>query len=83
MRAICKHLGLTLQRERYLADNFDGIFDGLEKRTYDAVISGTTITPDRSADCAVFEALPGIQSGSRGQSAADAESHLGRGPARA
>lgn len=48
IRAICRQLGLTLQRERYLADNFDGIFDGLEKRTYDAVISGTTITPERS-----------------------------------
>ncbi len=49
IRAICNHLGLTLHRERYLADNFDGIFDGLEKAAYDAVISGTTITPDRSA----------------------------------
>ena len=49
MRAICKHLGLTLRRERYLADNFDGIFVGLEKGTCDAVISGTTITPDRCA----------------------------------
>jgi len=48
MRAICKQLGLNLQRERYLADDFNGIFDGLEKRTYDAVISGTTITPERS-----------------------------------
>src|ERR1035441_2465754 len=49
MRSICKKLGLVLQRERYQADNFDGIFDGLEKRSYDAVISGTTITPDRSS----------------------------------
>jgi polar amino acid transport system substrate-binding protein len=49
IRAICGQLGLTLRRERYLADNFDGIFDGLEKGRYDAVISGTTITPDRSA----------------------------------
>lgn len=49
MRALCNHLGLALHRERYLADNFDGIFEGLEKGTYDAVISGTTITPDRSA----------------------------------
>lgn len=48
MRAICNHLGLTLYRERYLADNFDGIFDGLENGKYDAVISGTTITSDRS-----------------------------------
>lgn len=47
MRAICAHLGLQLQRQRYLADNFDGIFDGLASQTCDAVISGTTITPDR------------------------------------
>ena len=49
MRAICAHLGLQLQRQRYLADNFDGIFDGLTQGRCDAVISGTTITPDRSA----------------------------------
>lgn len=49
MRAICAHLGLQLQRQRYLADDFDGIFDGLAKQNCDAVISGTTITPDRSA----------------------------------
>src|SRR5271165_616504 len=48
MRAVCARLGLTLQRQRYLADNFDGIFDGLAKKTCDAVISGTTITPDRA-----------------------------------
>jgi polar amino acid transport system substrate-binding protein len=49
MRAICAHLGLQLQRQRYVADNFDGIFDGLAMRSCDAVISGTTITPDRAA----------------------------------
>jgi polar amino acid transport system substrate-binding protein len=49
MHAICAHLGLQLQRQRYLADNFDGIFDALAKRSCDAVISGTTITPGRSA----------------------------------
>ena len=48
MRAICGQLGLSLSRTRYRADNFDGIFDGLSKQTCDAVISGTTITPDRS-----------------------------------
>lgn len=48
MRAVCARLNLKLQRERYLADNFDGIFDGLTNKKYDAVISGTTITPDRS-----------------------------------
>jgi ABC-type amino acid transport substrate-binding protein len=49
MRAICAHLGLQLQRQRYLADNFDRIFDGLKNGICDAVISGTTITPDRAA----------------------------------
>jgi ABC-type amino acid transport substrate-binding protein len=48
IRAICQQLGLRLEAERYLADNFDGIFDGLESGKYDAVISGTTITPDRA-----------------------------------
>ncbi|MGC1783116.1 MAG: ABC transporter substrate-binding protein [Acidobacteriaceae bacterium] len=49
MQAICTHLGLTLQRVRFQGDNFNDIFDGLEKGTCDAVISGTTITPERSA----------------------------------
>jgi ABC-type amino acid transport substrate-binding protein len=49
MRAICAQLGLALQPEAYTGDDFNGIFDGLAKRTYDAVISGTTITPERAA----------------------------------
>ena len=49
MRAICAQLGLTLQPMPYSGDDFNGIFDGLAKRTCDAVISGTTITPQRSA----------------------------------
>ncbi len=49
MRGICALLGLTLQPVRYSGDDFNGIFDGLAKRTCDAVISGTTITPERSA----------------------------------
>ena len=49
MRAICAQLGLALQPVRYSGADFNGIFDGLAKRSYDAVISGTTITPDRSA----------------------------------
>src|SRR5262249_27020710 len=49
MRAICAQLGLVLQPVRYSGDDFNGIFDGLANRSYDAVISGTTITPDRSA----------------------------------
>jgi len=32
---------------KYAGDDFNGIFDGLAKRRYGAVISGTTITPDR------------------------------------
>src|SRR5215475_4831525 len=49
MRAICAQLGVTLQPVRYSGDDFNGIFDGLGKRSYDAVISGTTITPERAA----------------------------------
>ena len=49
MRAICAQLGLTLQPQAYSGDDFNGIFDGLAKRTCDAVISGTTITPERAA----------------------------------
>src|SRR5262249_22056555 len=48
MRAICSQLGLALQTVRYSGDDFNGIFEGLSKRNYDAVISGTTITPERS-----------------------------------
>ena len=49
MRAICAQLGLVLQPVRYSGDDFNGIFDGLADRSYDAVISGTTITPERAA----------------------------------
>jgi polar amino acid transport system substrate-binding protein len=49
MRAICAQLGLTLQPVPYAGDDFNGIFEGLAKGTCDAVISGTTITPERSA----------------------------------
>lgn len=48
IQAICTQMGLTLQRDRYLGSDFDGIFEGLEKPTCDAVISGTTITPGRA-----------------------------------
>jgi polar amino acid transport system substrate-binding protein len=37
MRAICAQLGLTLQPMPYSGDDFNGIFDGLAKRTCDAV----------------------------------------------
>src|SRR5215471_7318872 len=49
MRALCAQLGLALQPVRYSGADFNGIFDGLAKGSYDAVISGTTITPERSA----------------------------------
>jgi ABC-type amino acid transport substrate-binding protein len=48
MRAISTQLGLALQPVRYAGDDFNGIFDGLAKGQHDAVISGTTITPERA-----------------------------------
>jgi ABC-type amino acid transport substrate-binding protein len=47
MQAICRPLGLTWRLVKYRGDDFNGIFDGLVDATYDAVISGTTITPER------------------------------------
>jgi polar amino acid transport system substrate-binding protein len=49
MRAACRQLGLALRPVSYSGNDFNGIFAGLAKRTCDAVISGTTITPERSA----------------------------------
>jgi ABC-type amino acid transport substrate-binding protein len=49
MRAVCGQLDLALRPLSYSGDDFNGIFDGLAQRTCDAVISGTTITPERSA----------------------------------
>jgi polar amino acid transport system substrate-binding protein len=49
MRAVCAQLGLKLRPLPYAGDDFNGIFAGLAERTCDAVISGTTITPERSA----------------------------------
>jgi polar amino acid transport system substrate-binding protein len=48
MRHICKTLNVRLRTVAYTGSNFNGIFDGLARREYDAVISGTTITPDRA-----------------------------------
>jgi ABC-type amino acid transport substrate-binding protein len=49
MRAVSARFGVALQPVRYSGGDFNGIFDGLAKRSYDAVISGTTITPERAA----------------------------------
>jgi Bacterial extracellular solute-binding proteins, family 3 len=46
---ICRQMGLTLEPVRFTGTNFNDIFDYLEHGTCDAVISGTTITPERSA----------------------------------
>jgi polar amino acid transport system substrate-binding protein len=48
IRHICATLNLHLRTVAYTGSNFNGIFDGLAHREYDAVISGTTITRDRS-----------------------------------
>jgi ABC-type amino acid transport substrate-binding protein len=47
MEAVCHHLGLRREPMRFEGDDFNHIFDGLAEKTCDAVISGTTITPER------------------------------------
>src|ERR1700738_1016286 len=49
MRAVCKELHLAMRPLAYSGDDFNGIFDAVMKRECDAVISGTTITPERAA----------------------------------
>ena len=49
MHAVCGKLGLALRPVAYTGEDFNGIFEGLAQRTCDAVISGTTITPERAA----------------------------------
>jgi len=49
MRAVCGRLGLELQPVAFDGDDFNDIFEGLLAGTCDAVISGTTITPERAA----------------------------------
>src|SRR5262249_58946749 len=82
MRAACAELGLALQPARYSGDDFNGICDGLANRSYDAVISGTTITPKRAAIALFSQPYLRIQPGSRGQSALDAERRIARRSAR-
>lgn len=47
MQLICDDLDLVRHPVEYAGDDFNGIFDGLGNGSYDAVISGTTITPER------------------------------------
>lgn len=49
MRAVCGRLSLELRPLRYSGEDFNGIFAALHDGTCDAVISGTTITPERAA----------------------------------
>lgn len=47
MRAVCGQIGLRWKLVKYEGPDFNGIFDGLRTGDYDAVTSGTSITPDR------------------------------------
>jgi ABC-type amino acid transport substrate-binding protein len=47
MRAVCGQVGLRWMLVKYGGADLNGIFDGLRTGDYDAVISGTSITPDR------------------------------------
>jgi polar amino acid transport system substrate-binding protein len=49
MRAVCGRLSLELRPLAYTGEDFNGIFAGLAQGACDAVISGTTITPQRAA----------------------------------
>jgi ABC-type amino acid transport substrate-binding protein len=49
MHKVCERLGFELRPLAYEGDNFNDIFKGLIAGACDAVISGTTITPERSA----------------------------------
>ncbi|GAA4859820.1 ABC transporter substrate-binding protein [Actinomycetospora straminea] len=47
MQEVARRLGREYVLVRYEADDFDGIFAGLERDEYDVVASGATITPHR------------------------------------
>jgi polar amino acid transport system substrate-binding protein len=49
MRAVCGRLSLELRPLAYTGEDFNGIFASLAQGTCDAVIAGTTITPERAA----------------------------------
>jgi len=49
MRAVASRLSLELRPLSFEGENFNDIFAGLAQGKCDAVISGTTITPDRAA----------------------------------
>jgi polar amino acid transport system substrate-binding protein len=49
MRAVASHLSLELRPLPFEGENFNDIFAALIQGKCDAVISGTTITPDRAA----------------------------------
>jgi polar amino acid transport system substrate-binding protein len=49
MRTVCGRLFLDLRPLAYTDEDFNGIFAALRNGTCDAVISGTTITPERAA----------------------------------
>ncbi len=49
MRAVCGRLSLELRPLSYSGEDFNGIFAALREGKCDAVISGTTITPERAA----------------------------------
>jgi polar amino acid transport system substrate-binding protein len=53
MQAIGTELELAVRFVPYSGDDFNGIFDGLAGGNYDAVASGTTITPERQ-EIAIF-----------------------------
>jgi ABC-type amino acid transport substrate-binding protein len=74
--AICGQMNLTLQKIQYKGENFNDIFAGLSNGSYDVVISGTTITPERSQVAFVFQALSRIQSNHRSQSSKSAKGIL-------
>jgi ABC-type amino acid transport substrate-binding protein len=49
MRAVCRRLSFELRPLAYTGEDFNGIFVGLAEGKCEVVISGTTITPERSA----------------------------------